>query len=150
MLHDVARAVSLVAAAMAGAEFDTGKLAERAGQNWITLTELADTLARDHGLSFKSGHTIAARVIAGSRATPGRSLAALLREVSKAATAKEIVYTDAQLAQMLSPKHFVEVRKTYGGPSPSDAARARQAATQAPTHRDEWRRRTLDRLASAG
>ena len=71
MFHDAARAVSLVAAAMAEATFDVEKLAERAGQNWITITELADTLARDHGLPFKAGHTIAARLIAGSRATPG-------------------------------------------------------------------------------
>ena len=25
----------------------------RAGQNWITITELADTLTRDHGLPFR-------------------------------------------------------------------------------------------------
>src|SRR5205085_11068354 len=67
MFHDAARAVSLVAAAMADATFDVEKLAARAGQNWITITELADTLARDHGLPFKAGHTIAARLIAGSR-----------------------------------------------------------------------------------
>ncbi len=149
MFHDAARAVSLVAAAMAGAEFDTGKLAERAGQNWITLTELADTLARDHGLSFKSGHTIAARVIADSRATPGGSLAALLREVSKAATGKEIVYTDAQLAEILSPEHFVAVRKTYGGPSPSETARAVEVAKKALTDDEEWLRGTHERLRSA-
>src|SRR5204863_10099787 len=39
MFKDAARAVSLVAAAMADATFDVEKLAERAGRNWITITE---------------------------------------------------------------------------------------------------------------
>jgi argininosuccinate lyase len=124
MFKDAARAVSLVAAAMAGASFDAEKLAERAAQNWITVTELADTLSRDHGLPFKAGHTIAARLIAGARATPGASLTALLRDASQEVTGKAIEYTDAQLAEILSPRHFVEVRKTYGGPSPSETLRA--------------------------
>src|SRR6185436_13759312 len=63
MFADAARAVSLVAAAMATAEFDVDKLAARAGQNWITITELADTLARDHGLPFRAAHEIAAALI---------------------------------------------------------------------------------------
>jgi argininosuccinate lyase len=124
MFKDAARAVSLVAAAMAGASFDAEKLAERAAQNWITVTELADTLSRDHGLPFKAGHTIAARLIAGARATPGASLTALLRDASQEVTGKAIEYADAQLAEILSPRHFVEVRKTYGGPSPSETLRA--------------------------
>src|SRR4029453_2120678 len=97
MFKDAARAVSLVAGAMAGATFDVAKMAERAGKNWITVTELADTLARDHGLPFKAGHTIAARLVAASRATPERSIADLVREISKDVTGKAIVYTDAQL-----------------------------------------------------
>ena len=84
MFKDAARAVSLVAAAMAGAEFDVEKMAERAGQNWITVTELADTLARDHGLPFKAGHAIAARLIAALARDPEQPVAALLRDVVEA------------------------------------------------------------------
>ena len=63
---DAARATSLVAAAMATAQFDRAKLAGRAAENWITVTELADTLVRDHGLPFRVSHEIAARLVAGS------------------------------------------------------------------------------------
>ena len=142
MFKDAARAVSLVAAAMADASFDVDKLAERAAQNWITVTELADTLARDHGLPFKAGHAIAAKLIAGTRTSPGTPMATLLREVSKEVTGKEIVYTDAQLAEILSPRHFVEVRKTYGGPSPSETARALGVSKDACA--DEVARETRD------
>src|SRR6185503_1845152 len=57
---DATRAVSLVAAAMAGATFNIDRMRARAAEGWVTLTELADTLARDHGLAFKHAHAIAA------------------------------------------------------------------------------------------
>ena len=149
MFKDAVRAVSLVAAAMAGAEFDVEKLAERAGQNWITVTELADTLARDHGLPFRTAHTIAARLVAGSRASPEKGLAALVREISRDVGGKEIDYSDAQLAEILSPTHFVEVRKTHGGPSPSETERALGVSKQAFAADDEWLAAARGRLTGA-
>ena len=149
MFKDAARAVTLVAAAMAEATFDVEKMAGRAGENWITVTELADTLARDHGLPFKAGHTIAARLVAGSRATPGTPMATLLRQVSKDVTGTEIVCTDAQLAQMLSPQHFVAVRTTHGGPAPSETQRAIGVSKDLLGRDEEWLRRTRGRLRSA-
>ena len=62
-----------------GAEFNVERLAERAGQGWITVTELADTLARDHGVPFTESHEMAKRLVAeatqpraaaGSRSLP--------------------------------------------------------------------------------
>ena len=150
MFKDAARAVSLVAAAMAGAEFDVARLAERAGQNWITVTELADTLARDRGLPFRSAHTIAARLVAGSRTSPDKSFAALVREISREVTGREIEYSDAQLAEILSPTHFVEVRKTHGGPSPSETERALGVSKRALTADDEWLTSVRGRLDAAG
>ena len=149
MFKDAARAMSLVAAAKAEAAFDVDKLAERAGQNWITITELADTLARDHGLPFKAGHTIAARLIAGSRTSPDTPMATLLRQVSKDVAGKEIVYSDEQLAALLSPRHFVEVRKTYGGPAPSETARAIGVSKNALAADEQWLKAARDRLRSS-
>jgi argininosuccinate lyase len=149
MFKDAARAVSLVAAAMTDATFDVDKLAERAGQNWITVTELADTLTRDHGLPFKAGHTIATRLVAASRTSSAAPMATLLREVSKDVVGKEIVYTDAQLAEILSPRQFVEVRKTYGGPSPSETLRATGVSKKALAADEGWLRDTRERLRSA-
>ena len=149
MFKDAARAVSLVAAAMAGAEFDVEKLAERAGQNWITVTELADTLVRDHGLPFRIAHTIAARLVAGSPASTGTSLSALVRDISRDVTGKAIEYSDAQLATILSPAHFVEVRKTHGGPSPSETERALGVSKKALAADDEWLEAARARLTAA-
>jgi len=161
MFKDAARAVSLVAAAMTDAQFDTAKLAERAGQNWITVTELADTLARDHGLAFRAGHEIARALIKATDQTAAdehgktrnwSQLAATLREVSREVAGTEIVYTGAQLAGILSPQHFVEVRKTFGGPAPSETARALAVSETVLAGDDEWlagARRRLDGAAAA-
>ena len=59
MFRDATRAVKLVAAAMSTAEFDAARLEARAGDGWTTLTELADTLVREHGLPFSAAHAIA-------------------------------------------------------------------------------------------
>ena len=74
MFRDATRAVKLVAAAMATAEFDAERLEARAADGWTTLTELADTLVRDHGLPFRTAHAITARLIAARERDPrGRS-----------------------------------------------------------------------------
>jgi len=147
--RDAARAIALVAAAMEDATFDVARLAERAAAGWVTVTELADTLSRDHGLSFKAGHSIASRLIAASRTSPATPIAALLREVSSEITGRPIVYDDRQLAEILSPRHFVAVRTTYGGPAPSETARASGVSTQSLSADQEWLAGTRAKLTRA-
>ncbi len=118
MFKDAIRAVSLVAVALQDADVDVEKMRRRAGENWIAVTELADTLARERGLPFKAGHTIAARLVRGAQTEPDRSVADLVAEISKDVTGTAIEYTDAELATLLSPEHFVAVRRTHGGPAP--------------------------------
>jgi argininosuccinate lyase len=149
MFKDATRAVSLVAFAMEDAEFNVDTLAARAGEHWITITELADTLVRDHDLAFTAAHAIAGRLIAGASSAPGAPLAAVLRDVSKAVCGKEIAYTDAQLAEILSPKHFIEIRKTHGGPSPSEITRALNVSKEALTADEKWLADTRARLTAA-
>jgi argininosuccinate lyase len=125
------------------------KLAVRAEQGWITLTELADTLARDHRLPFKAGHAIASRLVASARMTPERPLSAALRDVSKEVTGTEIVYGEAALAEILSPHHFVSVRTTHGGPAPSETLRAIGESEEL-LHADEsWLREAREKLRRA-
>jgi argininosuccinate lyase len=63
MFHDATRMVTLIAAAMRLADFNVDRLAARAGEGGTTLTELADTLVRDHGLPFRSAHAISALLL---------------------------------------------------------------------------------------
>src|SRR3989441_10843024 len=78
MFRDATRAVKLVAAAMATAAFDAKRLEARAGDGWTTLTELADTLVRDHQVPFRTAHAITASLIAARERDPRGPLSALL------------------------------------------------------------------------
>jgi argininosuccinate lyase len=150
MFKDANRAVRLVSAAMRSAEFDRARLAERAGQGWITVTELADTLVRDHGVPFKTSHAIASKLVKECTQRPGEPRAAVLREVTSSVLGRPIEYDDAALDEILSARHFVSVRTTPGGPAPQETARA-IAASRARLAGDEaWLAETRQKLAHAG
>jgi argininosuccinate lyase len=122
---------------MRTAEFDAERLGARAADGWTTLTELADVLVRDHGLPFRTAHQIVARLVpaqqrqlSGRDAKSGdgggapRQLAERLAEVSAEVLGSPLKYSDTALAEILSPTHFVRVRRTPGGPAPEETAQA--------------------------
>jgi argininosuccinate lyase len=56
---------------------------------------------------------------------------------------------DDALARVLSPRHFVEVRKTPGGPAPEEMARAIEASRERLTGDGGWLQSRIDGLRSA-
>jgi argininosuccinate lyase len=149
MFRDAVRAVELVAAAMTTAEFDGPRLEARAGDGWTTLTELADTLVREHGLPFRLAHAISRRLIALRENDARRPLAELLSEASVGFLDRPLVYSDEALSAILSARHFVEVRKTLGGPAPEETARAAEVSRQKLGADETWREDALNRLREA-
>jgi argininosuccinate lyase len=141
--RDAVRTVTLVAAALRTVEFDAEKLEARAGDGWATLTELADTLARDHGMPFRTAHAIAAKLIDGHSQRPDALLTTLLAEASDELFGRPLSYSEAELADILSPRHFVQIRKTLGGPAPEETARAAEASrAELETDQSWWSGRT--------
>jgi argininosuccinate lyase len=130
MFRDALRAVTLAAAAMRGAEFDVARLEARAAEGGTTSTELADHLVRTHGIPFSAAHAIAARLLQAHRERPDAPLGATLATVSGDLLGVPLQYSDAQIAQIMSARHFVEVRRTHGGPSPSETGRAVDASRE--------------------
>jgi len=137
MFRDATRAVKLVAAAMTTAVFDAARLEARAADGWTTLTELADTLVRDEGLPFRTAHAIAQRLMSARHREPNRPLVELLADASNELGCA-LRYSEAELARVLSPRHFVEIRTTPGGPAPGETARAAKAARQQLAADDTW------------
>jgi argininosuccinate lyase len=135
---DATRAVKLVAATVANAEFDAAALEARAADGWTTLTELADTLVREQGLSFRAAHAIAGRLMEARSASGSFGLSEQLADVSEAIAGRRITYTDDQLAEILSPTHFVRVRETRGGPAPAETARAAKESREALAADEAW------------
>ena len=149
MFRDATRAVKLVAAAMTTAEFDAVRLEARAGDGWTTLTELADTLVRDHAMPFRTAHAIAGRLIAASQREPDRPLADVLAAASKEVLGAAITYSEPALADILSPRHFVAVRRTHGGPAPDETARAAAVSRQLLAADEAWWEQATNALADA-
>jgi argininosuccinate lyase len=149
MFRDATRMVSLVGAAMRLADFDTAKLASRAAVGGTTLTELADTLVRDHGLSFRSAHAIAALLLKARTEDPQAPLSTTLSKASAAILGKPLEYSEADLDTIMSPRHFVQVRTTHGGPAPAVTGRAiGESQRKLQTDREAWEVRR-ERLARA-
>jgi argininosuccinate lyase len=149
MFEDATRAMALVAAAMSSAAFDRERMAERARVGWITVTELADTLTRDHGVPFRASHRVAAQFVTEAATHPAERPAALLREITRALAGRPIEFDDARLAEVLSPEYFVRVRTTPGGPAPAETASA-IAESRAQLAEDEaWMRMATGKLRDA-
>ena len=149
MFRDATRMVTLIAAAMRSADFNVDRLAARAGEGGTTLTELADTLVRDHGLPFRSAHAISAALLKARTEDPLAPLATLLSKASTAVLGRALEYSEADLQRIMSPMHFVEVRKTFGGPAPIETSRAIDESRKLLRQdRESWKTRR-DRLAKA-
>ena len=140
--RDAVRAVTLVGAALRDAEFDVERMEARAGEGGTTLTELADHLVRERGVSFRTAHAIASRLLAARRANPTASLGATLRDVSRGVLDAPLEFTEDEVAAILSPRHFVEVRETPGGPASGETARALAEATASLDADRRWLTRT--------
>jgi argininosuccinate lyase len=149
MFRDATRMVTLVAAAMKLADFDVARLASRTADGGTTLTELADTLVRDHGLAFRSAHAIAALLLKARTEDPAAPLSATLSTASAAILGAPLEYTEQQLQTIMSPHHFVQVRGTHGGPAPAEAGRAlARSAQRLRDDRESWRQRRAQLAAS--
>ena len=149
MFRNTSRAVRLAAAAMATVRFDAERLEAGAGDGWTTLTELADTMVRDHRIPFRAAHAIARQLVSKREREPERPLSVLVAEVSRELLGSALEYTDAALAEILSPRNFVNVRRTPGGPAPDETVRsARVSRGELDRDRTWWTGRT-EALAAA-
>jgi argininosuccinate lyase len=151
MFRDATRMVTIVAAALEDAQFNVERLAARAGEGGTTITELADTLARDHGLPFGTAHRIAGLVIRARNDAPAERLSQLLANASGQVLGTPITYDDDALERVLSPRHFVEIRQTLGGPAPERTTEAIAASRAVLAADDAWwkgRRDALSRSAA--
>ena len=138
MFKDALRAVRIVAAALRTAQFDAARLEARAGDGWTTLTELADTLVREQGIPFSAAHAISAKFVAARQAYPAKPLADILTEASRAVLGAPLSYTEDALERILSPRHFVMIRRTWGGPAPDETRRAAAVSQQLLQADAEW------------
>ena len=154
MFKDAMRATALVTVAIGDARFDVARMRAGAAAGWVTVTELADTLAREHGLPFRTAHHVATTVVRATGEPPRAGLGEIVARASAEVSGREIRMSDDELARVLSPEHFVAVRRTLGGPAPEIVDAALKAARQRLADDRDWSRfvvtdRGRDQLAGA-
>lgn len=99
---------------------DSARVAQNIRRSCITITELADTLVRREGVSFRSAHEIAASVArqvvaSGSDLQDGGY--APFRAAFSEAVGRPCALSEEDYREIVSPQHFVSVRTRYGGPA---------------------------------
>ncbi|MFQ6553544.1 argininosuccinate lyase [Aestuariibius insulae] len=120
------RMLDLLAAFLPACSIDAAKVRRNSDAACITITELADTLVRQDGLSFRQAHDIAARtaqavIEAGVPLSEGaEAFATAFAEVTGRASALD----EAAFREAVAPETFVALRDRTGGPAPAALAEA--------------------------
>jgi len=139
-LRDAARSLSLFAAALSTATFNTETLRRRAAEGFITVTELADMLVRRDKLSFRTAHQIVARCVQRAHEKQSDLSYDLLQTVSQEIIGHPVGLTPDELRKALDPENFVAVRGILGGPAPVETRRAVARERQQEQDDEEWYR----------
>jgi argininosuccinate lyase len=133
MFTDASRSLRLLAGLLRTAEVDRARLARRAGADFMTVTELADTLVREASLSFREAHTLVAHAVnAASDDTPSSIASALLSQNPSLAIGRDVI------ERSLDPMHFVTIRRIIGGPSPEVVCETLTRAEALQSEMEEW------------
>ncbi len=147
-------ALDLLGACLAGGDFDARKLAEAAAATDTTATELADVLAREHGMPFPAAHGVAAKLV--------RVLSEQGRPLTTATPAQLVAAGGPRLAAeevtaALDPAAFVRRRAGLGMPAPevmdtqlARAAERLEADSQALRERVSTLERVTSKLRARG
>lgn len=118
------------------------KLRDRAENSFANVTELADTLVRSEGISFRQAHSIVSKCIKVLLAHGEESLASLTwglaNTQSKLITGKELNISQEDFYETLKPESFVGVRTLLGGPAPATMKAALERSKLNTHHLYEW------------
>jgi argininosuccinate lyase len=132
---DAARATTLLAGALSEATFHIDRMRKRAGENFLTVTELADMLVRSTGVSFHHAHEIVSRAV--RRATTDAS-EALAQDVSQQLKEEGIASSYDVVLHAMDPEHFIQVRDIVGGPAAKALEPALQRSAQSLDDDGKW------------
>ncbi len=116
------RMLDLLAGLIAEVRIDATRVRRNIDASCITVTELADTLVREEGLSFRQAHEIAAhvgRAVTAQRASLSAAGFAPFATAFRAAVGRASRIDDKGFATAVSPEHFVAIRARFGGPAPA-------------------------------
>ncbi len=137
-IRDATRALSLFAAALSTATFNTETLRLRASEGFITVTELADVLVRSDKLPFRTAHQIVASCVQLAQERQVRLSHDLLQTVARGIIDRPVNITPDEFTNALDPENFVQVRGIIGGPAPAETRRVAALAREQEKIDEQW------------
>jgi argininosuccinate lyase len=136
-LEGADRMYRLLAAVVGTMKVDEELLLHRAKEGYSTATELADTLARERGLSFRTAHAIAAAVVelAASQGVEAEGVSpALVDRAAERVISQPVGLSATQVSEALDPVRFIKIRALPGGPAPQVTQKALEERRTAHAH----------------
>jgi argininosuccinate lyase len=137
-VRDANRSVSLFANTLKSATFNFEILRRRASENFITVTELADTIVRKENLPFRVAHKIVGACVKPAAEKHAEITHDSLQKASEEITGRRLSITAEELTLALSPENFIAVRTIYGGTAPIETKRALAAEREHEGSDQEW------------
>jgi argininosuccinate lyase len=148
--EDGQRSLHLLAGALDEAEFNIERMAAAAEENFLTVTELADTLVRSTGMSFHSAHKIVSGAV---RELNGRydpiAMSALIERELPSFTKNSAKLSREAILNALSAANFVSVRRVAGGPASEALDPEIQRAREQLFLDQQWLATARERLADS-
>ncbi|HEX8289003.1 MAG TPA: argininosuccinate lyase [Pyrinomonadaceae bacterium] len=123
-LRDANRSVALFAGTIQSATFNLDTLRRRASENFITVTELADTIVRSENLSFRIAHKIVGTSVKAAHEHNSEITYEILQNAAKEVLGHELSMNAEDTKKALSAENFVNIRTIYGGTAPEETRRA--------------------------
>ncbi|WP_092887895.1 argininosuccinate lyase [Roseicitreum antarcticum] len=149
-----ARVLALLAALIPATRVRADRVAANMDAACVTITELADTLVRVEGLSFRQAHEVAAhtaRAVIADGQPLGAGFTAFARAFTDQ-TGHAPALTQDAFAHAVSARHFVNSRTRFGGPAPApmdDALSALRVDAHALRSAQTQRRTRIDAATTA-
>ena len=112
----------LTAAIVESLKVDPEKLAAPLQHSLLTLTELADELARQGILDFRSAHKVVSW-ISKHNLTADDISGELVQRAAEEVAGKKISVSNSLVNKALQPEYFIKIRKVRGGPAPQETRR---------------------------
>ena len=129
----LSRALSIIANVISTMEINKDLLKKRAGENFITATELADTFVRECGLPFRNAHRLTSAIVRRLH-QEGKTAADITQgfceEISQEVLGRQVELTQELIVTALDPVHFVAIRDRTGGPALQEASRMHRERTE--------------------
>ncbi|WP_419887205.1 argininosuccinate lyase [Neobacillus niacini] len=134
-------------------EVNKDTLLKRAKESFANVTELADTIVRKDGLSFRQAHQVVSNMVKSLVNNGNTSLNSLtlklLNEQFKMVAGKKSALTEEELKQCLSPEYFVKIRDLQGGPSPTRMEKTIRVRLQEQEELASWLKERQKHLLTA-